>query len=155
MLSRGRTLSIALALVGAAIVTAQEAPIWVGDPLELRRHARAIGEDGLLERIDAGEVQAIRAAGFVEAPEAVLHRLGEIAAGDDPVRAPAAASAGARLSLDPLDVEAREVLPESLRDAREPWAGLAADESAREDLRRLAGIVVGRIDAALLETPSE
>ena len=107
------------------------------------------------ERIDAGEVQAIRAAGFVDAPEVVLKRLGEIAAGDDPVRAPAAASAGARLRLDPLDVEAREVLPEMLREAREPWAMLEDDETARADLRRLAAIVRGNLDAALLETPSE
>lgn len=144
-----------IVVAGVGLASAQDAPIATGDPLELHRHAREIGEDALLERIDAGEVQAIRAAGWVDAPEVVLKRLGEIAAGDDPVRAPAAASAGARLRLDPLDVEAREVLPDALREAREPWARLEADESARADLRRLAALVRGNIDAALLQTQSE
>ena len=137
------------------IGSAQDAPISVGDPLELRRVARSIGEAGLLARMAQGEVQAIRAAGHVDAPEAVLARLAEIAGGDDPVAAPAAASAALRLELDPLDIEAREVLPEPLREARAGWARLEADETARADLRRVAGIMRGRLDAALLETPSE
>lgn len=149
-------MSLVLAVsFGTAIVAAQPDPIEVGDPLALRRQARDLGEDALLERIDSGEVQAIRAAGFVDAPEAVLKCLGEIAAGDDPVRAPAAALAGSRLQLDPLDIESREVDGEPLREAREVWSALEADETARADLRVLAGLVRGRIDAALLQTPSE
>ena len=155
MLVRSRPFQTVLFLGVLGVASAQDAPIETGDPLELRRHARTIGEAGLLARIDAGEVQAIRAAGWAEAPEAVLQRLGEIAGGDDPVRAPAAARAGANLRLDPLDVEAREALPETLRAAREPWAALEADETARADLRRLAAIVRGNLDAALLQTPSE
>lgn len=127
------------------------------DPLALARAVDRVGEDAVLASL-AGEsvaeqLAATRGAPFLPAPDLSLPRLVELAAGRDPHVAPAAAQrvvAIARgLRVDDLSAEGRESLPA----VREALAGLAADGTAREDVRRAAAIA--GLELASLYPPSE
>lgn len=82
----------------------------------------------------------VDAAPFVRAPERTLDHLATLAAGRDPDIAPAAMMSAATIAraLTFHALQRREVDPESLTPARDRFAELAADESARGDLRGLA-----------------
>ncbi len=98
----------------------------------------AIHEGTLVERL-----RAIRAAAAIDGAYRALRLLAPVAAGDDPDLAPAAAAAAWRiaraLELDALLAD--EVDVEALRGGASAWSAIAADESARADLRQLAAFI--------------
>jgi len=123
-----------------ALVAARSA-----DPLTLAPIVARLGDSAVLARLAEGqptEVQlaAIHASRTLLAPEAALGLLATHAAGRDPDLAPAAARAALDISraLDARDLDAREVAPAALDEARATLASLGADETARPDLRRAA-----------------
>ncbi len=141
------TVAIAAALGLPSLAPAQpaagSAPLaTLGDPLELSRHVDAIGDDPVLTALEEGSfaerLGAIRATRWLAEPERALRTLAAMAAGDDPDLAPAAARAAAQIAerLRHDDLRAREADFGLLAHA--PWAQLAADESARADLRAIA-----------------
>lgn len=111
----------------------------LGDPLELARHVDEVGDDAVLSVLEQGgfaeRLGAVRACAWLAEPERALGSLAALAAGDDPDLAPTAARAAAqiadRLRHDAL--RAREADFDLLEPA--PWEALAADETARADLR--------------------
>lgn len=160
-LHRWLPIAIAVALAPAAPAPAQPAGgvavlAGVGDPLELARSVEAMGDDAVLGALEhetlALRLGAVRAAPWLEEPERALPALAALAAGDDPDLAPAAARAGGRLAerLRHDDLMAREADRTPLDPA--PWQAIAADESARADLRGVAARV-GRTLEALRGEP--
>jgi hypothetical protein len=134
-----------LTLVSARAGIAQDptpraAPV---DPLA------AIAEGDVAERL-----RAIRSIPGLEVAPLALPALAPIAAGDDPILAPAAASAAWRiaraLDLDALMADELDLAP--LREARAAYLALANDESARPDLRQLAAFVADAL--AQLDAPA-
>lgn len=136
--------------VTAGSLTAQEPPRsqaearWRAEDASLA----AITEGSLVERL-----RAIRHAPELAIAPLALPSLAGVAAGDDPILAPAAASAAWRiarvLELDALLAEEFDLAP--LREARGAYLAIANDESARPDLRQLAGFVadaLAQLDAA-------
>lgn len=109
----------------------------------------ALTEGDLPERL-----RAIQRAPELDAAPLALPVLAPIAAGDDPILAPAAASASWRiarsLDLDALMADELDLTP--LRDARAGYLALANDESARPDLRQLAAFVADAL--AQLDAPA-
>lgn len=120
--------------------------------------ARWRAEDAALTTMSEGSVaerlRAIQRAPELEVAPLALPVLAPIAAGDDPILAPAAASAAWRiaraLDRDALDAEELDLAP--LRDARAAYLALANDESARPDLRQLAAFVADAL--AQLDAPA-
>jgi len=114
-----------------------------GDPMELGRVVRAYGDDAVREAL--GSPEGIRATPWLDAPEEVLPALAEIAAGDDPLLAPLATRAAHRIAerLDPVELHRREVY--GAIDAA-GFTAIAEDETARADLRRLAGVTAELLD---------
>lgn len=124
------------------------------DPLELAHVVDRVGDDAILARLApetpiAVRALAVAAAPRLHVPEAALASLAEIAAGRDPDLAPRAASALLTIAraLDERSLDARESDRASLVPVRVRLAQLVADETARADVRRAAGLA----DAALAD----
>jgi hypothetical protein len=125
-----------------------------GDPLELARVVDRIGDRAVLDRLAADRpadvrLAALRAAPAMRAPESALGALAEIAGGRDPDLAPAAMLSVLTIAraLDPLELDAREVLRADLAPARRAIGAIAADATARADLRRGAELAVDALAA--------
>ncbi|MCB9591798.1 MAG: hypothetical protein H6719_03605 [Sandaracinaceae bacterium] len=112
------------------------------DPLALARVIDREGDGVVLEALegDAPPLAAIHAAPFLRAPEQALGPLARIAAGRDPWRAPAAMQAISRIASGPVldGMTSREGEP--LDDVLASLDQLAADATAREDLRGAAAL---------------
>lgn len=123
------------------------------DPMELARVADRLGDAAVLARLGEGQsrdvrLAAIRAARFIDGPELALEPLARIAAGRDPLLAPAAARAALAIAGE-LDLDAlaqREVEPSSLSAARALFVALSRDARARADLRAAAEHVAARLE---------
>lgn len=151
-----RPILVLLFVACAATAAAQEraaadpfVAVRDADPMELARAVDRHGDDAVLARLDERSprdvrLAATRAARFMRSPELALERLARLAAGRDPILAPAAARAALFIATE-LDVDAlasREVDPATLTQARALFAALEADETAREDLRAAAAAIV-------------
>lgn len=133
------------------------------DPVELARLVDRLGDEAVLERLADDEASfvvklaAVRAARYLVGPEHALAPLAELLAGRDPRLAPAAGmtllAIGDRLSMPGLD--RREVLPERLAPALERLDAVAADETARADLRAVAAHVAAQLRVAVPEEAAE
>lgn len=117
------------------------------DPLELARVVDRIGDDAVLDRLPsetplAVRLLAVRASPWLHAPELALAPLTALAAGRDPDLAPAAALAILRIAerLDRAELDAREAGGDEIEAALAPLGALAADVTARADLRRGAAV---------------
>jgi hypothetical protein len=129
------------------------------DALELARVVDRIGDAAVLARLTPETPTPVRALAVVaatrmHAPEDALAPLAEIAAGRDPDLAPRAAQSILAIarSIDERSLDARERDRADLAPARGAIAAIAADETARADLRRACQLA----DAALadLQIPS-
>jgi hypothetical protein len=150
-------LVIGLLLASGAAAQAPADPLAAvadADPAELARVAERIGDREVLDRLGAGRpavvrLAAIRTTPWLRAPEAALPSLARIAGGRDSILAPAAALYAMRIatSLDTDAVAAREVLPSDLDGARTDLEALAADSTARPDLRRAAALAADALRA--------
>lgn len=133
-------------------------PAHAQEPARSATEARWRAEDAALTTMSEGDVavrlRAIQRAPELEVAPLALPVLAPISAGDDPILAPAAASAAWRiaraLDRDALDAEELDLAP--LRDARAAYLALANDESARPDLRHLAAFVADAL--AQLDAPA-
>jgi hypothetical protein len=159
-LAAGLACACALAGSGLASSRAQapsafEAPLDALDPLELARLVDRVGDGAVVAKIGdatsapAVRLRAVRAARFLDAPEAALLPLAELARGRDPILAPAAALAAYRIAsaLTLPGLEAREAALAELQPARRALDALGADESARGDLRGLALFAAAALEA--------
>jgi hypothetical protein len=123
------------------------------DPLDVARVAARIGDDAVLAALasdaPARRFAAIRAVTFLGAPEAALPALVGLAAGRDPDLAPAAAAAllDVARALRPDDLARRESDAAALVPARDAARRLAADATARSDVRRAAALAAGALAA--------
>lgn len=154
----GLALEIALFANAERQISAQSVdPFLVhptSDPLELARLVDRIGDEAVIARLSEEtptdiRLLAVRAAPQLEGPERALEALAAIAQGRDPDLAPAAANSLLVIAhaLDPQSLDRREVLREELAPARAALSLLEADETARGDLRRAAGIVIAALDS--------
>lgn len=123
------------------------------DPMELARVVDRLGDDAVIERLDAARprevrLAATRAAPFMSWPELALAQLARIAAGRDPLLAPAAAQAAVVIArgLDVDQLRRREVDPASLAAARAAFEALSRDEDARADIQAVAGMVASMLE---------
>lgn len=149
----------ALALVARPFAAGAQEPdpfvaVADADPLELARVARRFGDRAVLERLAVGrpvvvQLAAARAAPSLRVPEASLPRLVELAGGRDSLLAPAAALSILRIVTDltPDAVAAHEISLSELAAVRAGLAELAADESARADIRRASAIAAELLGA--------
>jgi hypothetical protein len=144
-----RALSIAIFLAACEGAHAQDrdpfAAIESGDPIELARLVDRVGDAAVLDRLEDRtprpvRLAAIRACPALHWPEAALERLAQIASSRDPDLAPAAARSLRTIAdaLSPEDLERREVAIASLAPARASMLRIAADRSARPDIRLTA-----------------
>ena len=110
------------------------------DPSELDRAVDRVGDDAVVRRVDAGDLVGVLATPHMAEPELALPALVELASGRDPWLAPAAMSAILGIAELPLleEMERREREPASLAPVLAGLAALAADESARGDIRAAA-----------------
>ena len=115
------------------------------DPLELARRVDRFGDVQMLALLEKARPRrhrfaAILGSPFLRAPEAALPRLLPIAAGRDPTLAPAAARAILAIArtLSAMALSAREASSAALRGVIRGLEGLARDQTARGDLRRMA-----------------
>ncbi len=131
------------------------------DPMELARAVRALGDDAVLVRVADGSVgervAALRATAYLESPERALSALAELAGSDDADLAPVAALAAWRIAraLDPRALDDRESDPSELLPARDSFAALGADGSARLDIAALARMTADALDALVRAPTSE
>lgn len=167
MRARKRLLLIALASGIAGSSSAQEhaqpdpfEAVVTADPMELARVVDRLGDGAVIARLGEEKPRAVRLAAaratpFLREPERALEALAVVAAGRDPLLAPAAAHAALTITraLDPDELARREVDPASLIGARDRLAALAQDESARPDLRIAAGIARERLEALGARSP--
>ena len=125
------------------------------EPLDLARMVHRSGDALVLTRLASGDtvhvLGALRAAPFLTAPEAALGKLAALAASRDPDLAPEAARAvlgiARALTLEALaqrEGELRELAP--VRDA---LRRIAADTSARADIRQAAALAAGALSALI------
>ena len=144
----------AWAAVGRAQAPDPLAAVTSADPMELARVVDRLGDGAVLDRLAEDSprtvrLSAVRAARWMTGPELALAPLAELASGRDPLLAPEAARA-TRVIVEGLTADGlarREVEPASLSTARRRLAALAADESARSDLRAAAMIAADVLDA--------
>lgn len=82
-------------------------------------------------------------------PSALLAPLVRLAGSRDHRIAPEAAFSAFEIAsrLDPQELDAEELDRAALRELAEPYAALAADESARADVRLLAGQVAAALSS--------
>ncbi|MCU0671204.1 MAG: hypothetical protein MUE69_00280 [Myxococcota bacterium] len=150
-------------LVGVLVSTTHELSAQTpapnrSTPRRSATEARWRAEDAALAAITEGEVadrlRAIQRTPELEVAPLALPTLSPIAAGDDPILAPAAASAAWRIAraLDLDTLRAEEVDLGPVHDARAGYLALANDESARADLRQLASFVADAL--AQLDAPA-
>lgn len=159
--------TVLVSLVLVAVLAPQGAPrsvaaqepeallaVHSADPLELARVVDRIGDDAVLQRLGAEtplpvRLAAVRASAWLHAPELALPALAELASGRDPDLAPAAARAVLRIAeaLDRAALDAREHDGDEIERALPILSALAADGTARADLRRAAAVAVGYLDA--------
>jgi hypothetical protein len=129
------------------------------DPLELALVVERVGDDAVLARLAPETPVAVRALAIVaatelHAPEDALVPLVELARGRDPDLAPRALWATLAIArrLDARTLGARESDVGALAPARAGLEALAADETARADLRRgaqLAAAALAELGASL------
>jgi hypothetical protein len=124
------------------------------DEVQLSRVAARVGDDGVLAALSSSsdalvQLAAIRATPYLTDKEQALLPLATIAASRDPELAPLAAWKVLRVAqaLVREGLGLREVMPRALAPARAALSALAADETARSDIRSCAGQA-----AHLLET---
>lgn len=123
------------------------------DPLDVARVVARLGDDAVLDALardaPAQRLAAARAAAFLGAPEAALPGLVALAAGRDPDLAPAAAMALLDITraLTPDALARRESDAAALVAPREAARRLAADATARPDIRRAAALSAGALAA--------
>jgi hypothetical protein len=123
------------------------------DPLDVARVVARIGDDAVLEALasdaPARRLAGVRAATFLGAPEAALPALVGLAAGRDPDLAPAASIALLDIAraLTPEGLARRESDAAALVPARDAARRLAADATARADVRRAAALAAGALAA--------
>ena len=123
------------------------------DPLDVARVAARIGDDAVLAALvsdaPARRLAAVRASTFLGAPEDALPALVQLAAGRDPDLAPAAAAAllDVAHALTPDGLARRESDAAALAPARDAARRLAADATARPDVRRAAALAAGALAA--------
>jgi hypothetical protein len=152
-----------LVLVAAVPALAQDGPGPHGlaavqdlDPLEIELRVRRSGDDAVLallrEEAHASFEQrltVIEGARWLRAPECALEPLARIAAGRDSILAPRASAVALdmvrELSADQLT--RRDVLWFEIQPARDRFALIAEDSSARPDLRLVAAMVVDALEA--------
>lgn len=151
-------IALVLALAGEADAQLAGADPFVAvhdtDPLELARVVDRVGDAAVIARLTpetpiAVRASAVLAAPWMRAPEDALAPLAEIAAGRDPDLAPRAAQALLAIArrLDERALDARERDRAELAPARGTLSAIAADETARADVRRAAALA----DAALAD----
>lgn len=157
----GILFGVALAL--GPVPTGAQAPdpfaaVADADPMVLARLVDRLGDDAVVSRLSAEtppsvRLTAVRAAPWMSEPERSLTALVEIAAGRHPRLAPAAARATLDIArrLAVADLPRREVSPEELSSAAVALRALAADETARPDLRAAAGLAEPLLRALLTE----
>lgn len=116
------------------------------DELELARVTTRVGDDVVLAGLSDSndpltQFAAVRASPYVVDKEQALVPLATLAASRDPELAPLAAWKLARVAqaLVREGLDAREVTARSLAPARAALLALAADTSARSDIRVYAG----------------
>jgi hypothetical protein len=116
------------------------------DEVQLSRIAARVGDDCVLAALPAtadplAQLAAIRAAPYLTDKEQALLPLATIAASRDPELAPLAAWKVLRVTqaLVHEGLVLREVVPSSLAPARAALIALAADDTARSDIRSCAG----------------
>jgi len=154
---RWLSLCIVLVLV-VAVASAQSVDPLVAahdtDALELARVVDRVGDAAILARLTPETPIAVRALAVVaatrlHAPEDALVPLAEIAAGRDPDLAPRAAQSLLIIarSLDGAALDTRERDRADFTPARARLTAIAADETARSDIRRAAQLA----DAALAD----
>ena len=135
------------------------------DPLDYALVVDRVGDQAVLalmstEEVNtvdmAGRLAAVRASAWLHAPEAALPLLAQIAEGTDPDLAPTAMHAALRIGerLTRQDLDMREADETPLREALPHLERLAADETARADLRQAAQRLHTLV-GALLEIEAE
>lgn len=119
------------------------------DELQLSRIAARVGDDAVIATISdsrdpLAQLAAIRAAPFLTDKDQTLMPLATLAASRDPELAPLAAWKALRVAqaLVREGLALREVVPRELAPARAALSALAADETARSDIRLAAGQAV-------------
>lgn len=157
-----RAWAVAMVLATASPAMAQSLDplleIHDADPLRLANAVERLGDVAIVARFDAPyplavRMLAVQAARFLHAPELALPPLAELAAGTDPDLAPAAMRSLLAIarSLDRASLDAREHDPafghDELARTRATLTALAADETARLDLRRAAEAIVAMLAA--------
>jgi hypothetical protein len=145
---------LGLALTTRALVAQTSAPATARSATEARWRAEDAALTAMSEGSVAARLRAIQSAPALEVAPLALPVLSPIAAGDDPILAPAAASAAWRIAraLDRDALEAEELDLAPLREARAAYLALFNDESARPDLRQLAAFVADAL--AQLDAPA-
>ncbi len=140
-----RSLALAILATTSTVSAQRDAPLRAIedlDPLALARAVERTGDAAVLAELDSEtpSAAAIHATPYLDAPEAALPRLVALGAGRDPFRAPLAMQAVLRIADGPIldAMTRREADP--LDDVRAALAALAADESARADLRGAAAL---------------
>lgn len=130
------------------------ASIVDADPMALARAVDRIGDAEVLARLEASRprsvrVAAMRATPFMDGPEAAFATLAELAGGRDPWLAPEAARAllEATEGLGVDGLARREANLEALARVSEALEAVAADETARDDVRAACGLAAGRLRA--------
>ena len=167
---RAPILAVLLIAIATRGATAQAVDplvaIGSSDPVALARIVERLGDDAVLARLAADDgadvsadarLAAVRASVALRAPERALEPLAAIALGRDPDLAPAAARSILVIAraLDPRDLDAREVMRAELAPALAAIAQLAADETARPDLRRAAAIAAELLGHLGIAPPAE
>lgn len=162
--ARVAALSLALALAASTDVAGAQAhpaadPLAAAldaDPLDVARLVRRVGDALVLTRLAPSaavtipqRLAAMRAAPFLAAPEAALVALAALAAGRDPDLAPEAARSALTIAraLSLEDLARREAELTGVVAARDALRRLAADTSARGDVRRAAAVAAGALAA--------
>ena len=127
----------AASLGGDALRAAADA-----DDLALARIAARVGDDVVLAALSdtsdpVAQLAAVRAASFIVDKDQTLLPLATLAASRDPELAPLAASKLVRVAQELVreGLDAREVTARSLAPARVALIALAADLTARIDIR--------------------
>lgn len=141
------------AQVRAAAAPALLDATLTADPLDVARLVARVGDDVVLAALareaPARRLAAVRASVFLAAPEAALPALVALAAGRDPDLAPAAAASLLEVSraLTPDGLARGESDAAALAPARDAARRLAADATARPDVRRAAALAAGALAA--------
>jgi hypothetical protein len=139
----------------ASLAHAQDDPLVAiadGDPIELARAVDRLGDEAVLERLSSRSrsvrLAAIRAAPHLRWPERALMSLAGLAGGRDPDLAPAAAESARSIAeeLTSDQLARREVDPASLGEAAAALRAVAADRTARADIRAVCARAAAALD---------